>query len=172
MQCTNEVIRAFSFKQLCEQSDTNLRQYLGKPLITKQTKADVENHSTDYYTNDLLDNLGLDDSSNDSDDSFKEDFGLLETPVDPSDEKSIAQRQLLKAAKMQKYKLSKKKLLAKNGKTSKYITLKHLYLHVYKEYAIELSPKNISYDKYYSFYSYLKFTKIGSGSIYLVPIFL
>ncbi|KRT84052.1 zinc-finger associated domain containing protein, partial [Oryctes borbonicus] len=115
VQCTHEVIRAFSFKQLCEQSDTNLRQYLGKPLLTK-TKED-ENHTTDYYTNSLLlDNFGLDDSSNDSDDSYKEDFGILEAPFDPNDEKAIAQRQLLKAAKLEKCKLSKKKLLTKNGK--------------------------------------------------------
>ncbi|GJQ67540.1 hypothetical protein Trydic_g8352 [Trypoxylus dichotomus] len=115
MQCTHEVIRAFSFKQLCEQSDTNLRQYLGKPLVTKN-KGD-DNQSTDYYTNNLLlDNFGLDDSSNDSDDSYKEDFGLLDAPIDVNDEKAIAQKQLLKAAKLEKCKLSKKKFLAKNGK--------------------------------------------------------
>lgn len=105
---------------MCEQSDTNLRQYLGKPLLTKSKPE--ESQSTDYYTSSLLlDNFGLDDSSNDSDDSFKEDFGLLDIPIDANDEKTIAQRQLLKAAKLQKCKLSKKKLLAKNGKAGMYI---------------------------------------------------
>lgn len=117
IQCVHQVSRAYSFKQLCEQSDTNLRQYLGKPLIPKQCPKDEPHHSNDLYpAHLLLDNFGLDDSSDNSDDDdFKQDFGLLETPTDPSDEKAIAQRQLLKAAKMQKSKMSKKKMLAKNG---------------------------------------------------------
>lgn len=60
----------------------------------------------------------MDDSSNDSDDDFKQNFTLLETTSvsdNANDEKTIAQRQLLKAAKMQKHKMSKKKLLGKNG---------------------------------------------------------
>lgn len=61
----------------------------------------------------------MDDSSNDSDDDFRQDLGLLEGGIsdNPNDEKAIAQRQLLKAAKIQKHKMSKKKLLAKNGST-------------------------------------------------------
>lgn len=120
LQCVHQVNNAFSFKQLCEQSDANLRQYLGKPLNPKPCKQDedvVVQHIDLYNSSLLLEGFDLDDSSNDSDDDFKQDFGLLEmAPTDnPNDEKVIAQRQLLKAAKMQKHKISKKKLLAKNG---------------------------------------------------------
>lgn len=112
--------RAYGFKQLCEQSDANLRQYLGKPLNPKQAKQQEEvNQQVDlYHSSLLLSGFGLDDSSNDSDDdSFTNEFPLLETGTSDTvnDEKIIAQKQLLKAAKMQKYKGSKKKLLAKNG---------------------------------------------------------
>lgn len=34
LQCVHYITRAFSFKQLCEQSDATLRQLLGKPIIT------------------------------------------------------------------------------------------------------------------------------------------
>ncbi|KAF2896587.1 hypothetical protein ILUMI_09589 [Ignelater luminosus] len=119
LQCVHQANRAFSFKQLCEQSDANLRQYLGKPLKPKPCKQEDEDNShNDLYTSSLLlDNFGLDDSSNDSDDSFKQDFSLLTqtTSDNPNDEKAIAQKQLLKAAKLQKSKLTKKKLLAKVG---------------------------------------------------------
>lgn len=119
LQCVHQVSRAFSFKQLCEQSDTNLRQYLGKPLLHKPCKQDDDSvQNVDLYSSSLLlDNFGLDDSSNDSDGSFKQDYVLMDSGIsdNPSDEKLIAQRQLLKAAKMQKHKVSKKKLLAKNG---------------------------------------------------------
>lgn len=67
----------------------------------------------------------MDDSSNDSDDDFRQDLGLLEGGIsdNPNDEKAIAQRQLLKAAKIQKHKMSKKKLLAKNGSTCMFLLL-------------------------------------------------
>ncbi|KAK4879259.1 hypothetical protein RN001_007405 [Aquatica leii] len=118
LQCIHQVSRAFSFKQLCEQSDANLRQYLGKPLHPKPCKQEDDDVSHDIYSSSfMLDNFGLEDSSNDSDDSFKQDFTLLSqmNSENPSDEKAIAQKQLLKAAKLQKCKLTKKKLLAKAG---------------------------------------------------------
>lgn len=62
----------------------------------------------------LFDGFDSDDSSDDSDDDdFKHDFSVAEENA--SDEKAIAQRQLLKAAKMQKHKASKKKIMTKNG---------------------------------------------------------
>lgn len=110
LDCIHQVNRAFTFKQLCEQSDSNLRQYLGKPAVQKQCKKEEE--SQNYSTIPLLDSFGFDDddSSNKSD----EDDLKLELPAEENDEKTIAQRQLIKA-KMQKRKLSKKKLLSKNG---------------------------------------------------------
>lgn len=124
LQCIHQVSRAFSFKQLCEQSDSNLRQYLGKPLNPKPKQEIEDTSNADLYSTSLfLDNFGLDDSSNDSDDSFKQDFTLLSqsTSENPTDEKAIAQKQLLKAAKLQKCKMTKKKLLAKvGGKASKF----------------------------------------------------
>lgn len=131
LQCIHQVNRTYSFKQLCEQSDANLRQYLGKPPNPKSCKQDTESVSaTDLYSSSLLlDSFNQDDSSNDSDDSFKEDLALLDTTIsttiDPSDEKLIAQKQLLKAAKMQKNKSSRKRLLAKYGanKASKFVSI-------------------------------------------------
>lgn len=112
---------------MCEQSDTNLRQYLGKPLNQKSCKQEEEDNShSDLYTSFVLDSFGLDDSSNDSDDSFKHDFILLTqgTSANDTDEKTIAQKQLLKTTKLQKGKLTKKKLLAKvAGKASMYFEL-------------------------------------------------
>lgn len=87
------------------------------PKPCKQDEEAVQ-HVDLYSSSLLLDGFDLDDSSNDSDeDDFKLDYGSLDLgPTDnPNDEKIIAQRQLLKAAKMQKHKSSKKKLLAKNG---------------------------------------------------------
>ncbi|KAF5291845.1 hypothetical protein FQA39_LY14182 [Lamprigera yunnana] len=122
IQCIHQINRAFTFKQLCEQSDTNLRQYLGMPMRHTSCKQEDEDPSHDIYSaNFMLDTFGLEDSSNDSDDSFKQDFTLLShiNLDNPNDEKAIAQKQLLKAAKLQKCKLTKKKLLAKvGGKTS------------------------------------------------------
>lgn len=68
----------------------------------------------------FLDNFGLDSSSGDSDDDFKDHFSLFQTSVtdNPNDEKMIAQKQLLKAAKSQKSKMSRKKILAKGGKAA------------------------------------------------------
>lgn len=34
LQCVHYITRAFSFKQLCERSDSTLRQLLGSPLQT------------------------------------------------------------------------------------------------------------------------------------------
>ena len=118
LQCVHQVSQAYTFKQQCEQSDANLRQFLGKPLLTKLCKSEPANNS-DLYNMLLLDSFGIDDDSSnesDEDDDFKSDFGLPRIQLDPSEEKIIAQRQLLKAAKMQKSKMSKKKLLAKAGK--------------------------------------------------------
>ncbi|KAJ8967812.1 hypothetical protein NQ314_002621 [Rhamnusium bicolor] len=120
LQCVHQISRCYSFKQLCEQSDINLRQYLGKSAIIKQCKEE-DIHQNDFTTTLLLDNFGLDSSSGDSDeDDFKEDFSLLQSTMsdNPNDEKAIAQKQLLKAAKSQKSKMSKRKMLAKGGKAA------------------------------------------------------
>jgi hypothetical protein len=118
LQCVHQISRAYSFKQLCEQSDTNLRQYLGLPPSIRQRKEEEVVHPADFASTLLLDNFGLDSSSGDSDDDdYKIDYNLLQASLseNANDEKAIAQRQLLKAAKSQKSKLSKKKLLAKAG---------------------------------------------------------
>ena len=84
----------------------------------KHRKEEETPHAADFATTLLLDNFGLDSSSGDSDeDDYKIDYSLLQTTLSENvnDEKAIAQRQLLKAAKSQKNKLSKKKLLAKAG---------------------------------------------------------
>lgn len=121
LQCVHQISRCYSFKQLCEQSDINLRQYLGKPTILKQCKEEDNHQTNDFPTTLFLDNFGLDSSSGDSDDDdFKDHFSLFQTSVidNPNDEKIIAQRQLLKAAKSQKSKISRKKILAKGGKAA------------------------------------------------------
>lgn len=135
----HQVNTAYSFKQLCEQSDQNLRQYLGKPLNPKQCKEEESQHVDLYNSSLLLDNFGMDDSSNDSDDDFRQDFGLLEGGIsdNPNDEKAIAQRQLLKAAKMQKHKISKKKLLTKNGSVYLSFCFHSLLLNCFYSYFIE-----------------------------------
>lgn len=119
LQCVHEISRCYSFKQLSEQSDISLRQYLGKPLRGKQCKEE-NNHQSDFTTSLFLDNFGDDSSSSDSDeDDFKDDFCLLQNiSENPNDEKTIAQKQLLKVAKSQKMRLSKRKLLAKGGKAA------------------------------------------------------
>ncbi|VEN61635.1 unnamed protein product [Callosobruchus maculatus] len=120
LQCVHQISRCYSFKQLCEQSDMNLRHYLGKPVTSKQTKLE-ENQNNDYTTSLFLDNFGMESSSEDSDeDDYKDDFLTL-PPIlsdNPNDEKVIAQKQLLKAAKFQKMRLTKRKLLTKGGKSA------------------------------------------------------
>ncbi|XP_045470208.1 zinc finger protein 2 homolog [Harmonia axyridis] len=117
LQCFHNINTAFSFKQLCEQSDTNLRQYLGKPL-QKNLNKDEDSQKNDFTSTLFLDGFGIYSSSGESDDDYKDDFPLLEQPLtnNPNDEKIIAQKQLLKAAKMQKSKISKK-ILSRNGGT-------------------------------------------------------
>lgn len=126
MQCIHQISTAFNFKQLCEQSDANLRQYLGKPLIPKTVLKVVDTTPVNdlYNTQLFLDNFGLEESSDNSDDDDlinKPDFGLLEM-TNAEDEKFIAQRQLMKASKSQKSKSSKRKLLVKaqNANCCKY----------------------------------------------------
>lgn len=118
LPCVHQITRAYSFKQLCEQSDSNLRQYLGLPPSSKHKKDNDPIQNNDFSTALLLDNFGLESSSGDSDeDDFKLEYTMLQSslPDNVNDEKVVAQRQLLKAAKSQKGKLSKKKLLAKTG---------------------------------------------------------
>lgn len=119
LQCVHEISRCYSFKQLCEQSEISLRQYFGKPLRTKQCKQE-DNHQNDFTSSLLLDNFDDDSSSDDSDeDDFKDDFNLLQNiSENANDEKAIAQKQLLKVAKSQKLRLSKRKLLSKGGKAA------------------------------------------------------
>lgn len=117
MQCVHQVNTVFSFKQLCEQSDQSLRQYLGKPPVQKPCKQEDDNSlQSDIYASHILglDSFGLDDDSDDSDDNLdtKAEIDMLttqSTSEDMIDEKLIAQRQLLKATKLQKQKLNAKK---------------------------------------------------------------
>lgn len=98
----------------------SLRQYLGKPARTKHCK-DEENQQNDFTTAIFLDNFAGDSTSEDSDDDdFKEDYNTLLQNIseNPNDEKAIAQKQLLKVAKSQKIRLSKRKLLSKGGKAA------------------------------------------------------
>lgn len=41
LQCVHYISRAYSFKLLCERSDANLRQYLGKPLLAELSSKDI-----------------------------------------------------------------------------------------------------------------------------------
>lgn len=120
LQCVHEITRCYSFKQLCEQSDISLRQYFGKPLRGKHCKE--ENSHNGFTSNLLFDNFGDDSSSDDSyEDELKDDLSLLQNiSENPNDEKAIAQKQLLKVAKSQKLRLTKRKLLSKGGKGGKY----------------------------------------------------
>lgn len=121
LQCVHQITRCYSFKQLCEQSDINLRQYLGKPAVPNKSKTQAPQQNNDFNSSLLLDNFGLDSSSEDSDDDeFGDEYLLLHSTLSenltPEDEKAIAQKQLIKIAKTQKSRGSKKKM-AKGGKT-------------------------------------------------------
>ncbi|XP_018330469.1 gastrula zinc finger protein XlCGF57.1 [Agrilus planipennis] len=117
VQCAHQVNCAYSFKQLCEQSDSSLRQYLGKPLISNKTiKQSDKSQNTDFYSStQLLDKFELDNSLNDSHYSLKHDFPIVETEavISSTDEKIIAQKRLLVSTKSSNGKLSKKRLFAK-----------------------------------------------------------
>lgn len=97
----------------------SLRQYFGKPPRSKQFKVE-SNHQNDFTSSLILDNIGDDSTSDDSDeDDFKDDYSLLQNiSENPNDEKAVAQKQLLKVAKSQKLRLSKRKLLSKGGKAA------------------------------------------------------
>lgn len=120
LQCVHEITRCYSFKQLCEQSDLSLRQYFGKPPRSKHCKDEENHHQNNFTSSLLLDNFGDDTTSEDSDeDDFKDDYTLLQNiSENPNDEKAIAQKQLLKVAKSQKLRLSKRKILSKGGKAA------------------------------------------------------
>lgn len=129
VQCVHQVNSAYSFKQLCEQSDQCLRQYLGKPITQKGCKTELDNNTqSDLYNSNFLevDSFAMDDESDeDSDDNIeieKAEIDLL-TPVDSQqeslDEKTIAQRQLIKSTKLQKPKLVLKKNKIVNIKNMK-----------------------------------------------------
>ncbi|CAG9863341.1 unnamed protein product [Phyllotreta striolata] len=121
LQCMHEINRCNSFKQLFEQSDVNLRTYLGKPINQNQRPFKEEAPPQSDFSSFFLDNFGMDSSSSDSDDDdYKDEFQLLQTslPDNSNDEKIIAQKQLIKAGRFHKTRISKKRLLAKAGKTS------------------------------------------------------
>lgn len=116
LECIHQVNRAFTFKQLCEQSDINLRQYLGKPVKDRPNKKD-EVLRQKYNKLPLIDTFGLDDDDDDdsSGNSDGDDDNInVPTSMEENDEKTIAQKQLIRT-KMLKRKLTKKKLLSKNG---------------------------------------------------------
>ncbi|GLV33192.1 spalt major, partial [Carabus blaptoides fortunei] len=84
--------------------------------------------------------FGVDEDSDESDDNLKSKIDLLtqETSEEGIDEKSIAQRQLLKATKLQKAKIAAKK---KNS------LLKHMKIHEKKEGDPAILKHNCDYCK-------------------------
>ncbi|KAF7287155.1 hypothetical protein GWI33_002526 [Rhynchophorus ferrugineus] len=116
LQCILQISRAFSFKQLCEQSDTNLRQYLGKPTIKLAPKREDSIQSTVSFSDSLLlDSLNGNSSSSDSEpDDFNEEITIFsQNGNTENNEKLVAQKQLLKIVKLQKNKDRKRKLCSK-----------------------------------------------------------
>ncbi|KAK9888573.1 hypothetical protein WA026_000814 [Henosepilachna vigintioctopunctata] len=94
LQCIHNINTAFSFKQLCEQSDANLRQYLGKP-INQNFNRKENNQKSEFSSSLFLDGFDLYSSSRESNDDFKDDSPALEGVTDnTNDEKLIAQKQL------------------------------------------------------------------------------
>ncbi|CAG9766011.1 unnamed protein product [Ceutorhynchus assimilis] len=111
LPCAVQIGRAYAFKQLCEQSDSSLRQYLGKPLLKKHEIKDNEEIATPpAYSVSIFDDLVMDSTSSESDidDQFKD--LLPEMPSDPTSEKIIAQQQLLKLARNQKSRSRKRRV--------------------------------------------------------------
>ncbi|XP_050310522.1 zinc finger protein ZFP2-like [Anthonomus grandis grandis] len=114
LQCAMQIGRAYYFKQLCEQSDASIRQYLGKPLNnTKQDtlSADSLPEQNSDFSQCFLD-VSIDSSTSDSEeDEFRQIDTLpaAKVPQDPTSEKIMAQQQLLKLARSQKSKNRKKK---------------------------------------------------------------
>lgn len=54
LQCVHYITRAFSFKQLCERSDSTLRQLLGKPLVASYM-VDIKSDSMNDLTMQVVD---------------------------------------------------------------------------------------------------------------------
>lgn len=121
LQCLISIGRAYSFKELCEQSDSNLRQYLGKPSTRKQPPKDDESNQNSEFSNSLLETFNSESSSSDSEqEEFKDGLSIFSVSINDSnmDEKAVAQKQLLKLARSQKGK-NRKKIVRKttlNGK--------------------------------------------------------
>lgn len=120
-----QIGRAYSFKQLCEQSDSSLRQYLGKPSAKKRQDKNDEVMQSNDFSSSLLDSFGMDSSSSDSDeDDYREQISILSTGMtnEPINEKLIAQQQLLKLARNKKSRNRKKKIkkTMQNGQVGKH----------------------------------------------------
>ncbi|ENN78673.1 hypothetical protein YQE_04845, partial [Dendroctonus ponderosae] len=123
LQCSMQLSRSYSFKQLCLTSDSSLRQYLGKPPPGKLQPKNANTMPTKEYPNAVLE-IDMETSSSESDeDEFKDQsfmFGSCSSDV-PVNEKAVAQQQLLKLARSQKGKNRKKKLkkVVQNGQVAK-----------------------------------------------------
>ncbi|XP_030765394.1 zinc finger protein 2 homolog [Sitophilus oryzae] len=116
LQCILQLSRGFSFKQLCEQSDCNLRQYLGKPpikLTEKKEDPEQSNFNNSFLIdsfNDSRDSYNDSSTSSDSED-FKEEITIVSHPVieNETEEKVIAHKQLLQISRTQNGNDKKKK---------------------------------------------------------------
>ncbi|XP_071052389.1 gastrula zinc finger protein XlCGF57.1-like [Onthophagus taurus] len=99
LDCIHQVTRSLSFKQLCEESDTNLRQIIERSPVLKEELKQEEIEVSDYSV--VVESGTMDDSSNTSD------------PLDPANEILIAQIQLQKTIKIINSKL-KENVLTKS----------------------------------------------------------
>ncbi|XP_066260473.1 zinc finger protein 25-like [Euwallacea similis] len=133
LQCTVQIGRAYSFKRLCVQSDSNLRQYLGKPCpklnpnhagsTQIEPSSSAMSTSTSSFNNTFFEGYGMETSSSESEEDDYRDQMSIQSGManDPSNEKLMAQQQLLKLARSQKSKNRKKKMAKalQNGQTIK-----------------------------------------------------
>lgn len=147
-----QIGRAYSFKQLCEQSDSSLRQYLGKPSAKKRQDKNDEVMQSNDFSSSLLDSFGMDSSSSDSDeDDYREQISILSTGMtnEPINEKLIAQQQLLKLARNKKSRNRKKKIkkTLQNGQVGKDFYWFNSHLTMLERFKRFSGPNKINADK-------------------------
>lgn len=117
LSCAEQTCSMYSFKQLCEQSDTNLRIYLGKPA--EKTETITVQHDEAFTNKLILEALDLqNESSTDASESEFDKPNVENIELIQVGDKVIAQRQLIKSAKQQakiKSQKHKKKVTPKVG---------------------------------------------------------
>lgn len=100
LACAEQANSLYLFKQLCEQSDVNLRIYLGKPA--EKTETITVQHDEALTNKLILEALDLqNESSTDEDSDGEFNKPNVENIKIEVEDKIIAQRQLIKAAKRQ-----------------------------------------------------------------------